>query len=127
VSTDKDLFYSCTLSHFSTSSPSSFCLRLSHSLFLFLFLCSTLRLSPSRVSNLLLLRLPYGEDAIVPNQETMASQDVPVDDGEKSLSEKMAKDQAAAELENRGEIANLPPDPDAHLSPEERAKIVRLS
>lgn len=74
-----------------------------------------------------MLRLPYGEDAIVLNQETMASQDVPVDDGEKSLNEKMAKDQAAAELENRGEIANLPPDPDAHFSPEERAKIVRLS
>jgi hypothetical protein len=56
----------------------------------------------------------------------MASQEAPVEDGEQSLKEKVATDQPAVELEQRGEIANLPPDPDAHLSPEERARIVRL-
>ena len=56
----------------------------------------------------------------------MASQEVPVEDGEQSLKEKTATDQPSVELEHRGEIANLPPDPDAHLSPEERARIVRL-
>ena len=56
----------------------------------------------------------------------MASQEAPVDDGEKSLTnEKVAADQAAGDLEHRGEIANLPPDPDEHLSAEERARIVR--
>ncbi|KIN03905.1 hypothetical protein OIDMADRAFT_158863 [Oidiodendron maius Zn] len=56
----------------------------------------------------------------------MASQEAPVDDGEKSLTnEKVAADHAAGDLEHRGEIANLPPDPDAHLSAEERARIDR--
>lgn len=54
----------------------------------------------------------------------MASPEIAVED--ESLKEKMASEQAAADLENRGEIANLPPDPDAHLSAEERARIVRI-
>jgi hypothetical protein len=53
----------------------------------------------------------------------MASPEIAVED--ESLKEKMANEQEAADLENRGEIANLPPDPDAHLSAEERAQIVR--
>lgn len=63
----------------------------------------------------------------------MASQDVLVDDGdgekslrEKSLNEKTATEQAVGDLEHQGEIVNLPLDPDAHLSPEERAQIVRV-
>jgi hypothetical protein len=55
--------------------------------------------------------------------KTMASPEIAVED--ESLKEKMASEQEAADLENRGEIANLPPDPDAHLSAEERALIVR--
>jgi hypothetical protein len=56
----------------------------------------------------------------------MASPEVPIDDGEKSFTnEKVATENADGDLEHRGEIANLPPDPDGHLSAEERALIVR--
>lgn len=56
----------------------------------------------------------------------MASPDVVMEDGDQSLKEKTADDQTATNLEDRGEIANLPPDPDANLTAEERERIVSL-
>jgi hypothetical protein len=56
----------------------------------------------------------------------MASPDILADDGEKSIDEKLAAGHSEGDVADRGEIANLPPDPDAHLSPEERARIVSI-
>jgi hypothetical protein len=47
-------------------------------------------------------------------------------DSEKTDDEKGAVGQYDRGLEDAGEIANLPPDPDAHMSPEERARVVRI-
>jgi hypothetical protein len=57
----------------------------------------------------------------------MSSPDMVADDGEKSVDEKLAAGHSEGDLADRGEVANLPPDPDAHLTAEERARIVRIS
>jgi hypothetical protein len=56
----------------------------------------------------------------------MEPQAIAKHDSDKSDDEKAAAGQYDRGLEDAGEIANLPPDPDAHLSPAERARVVRI-
>lgn len=59
------------------------------------------------------------------DQAQMESQAAAKDDSEKSEVEKAIAGQDVEKNDTVPYTSDLPPDPDAHLSPEERAKIVR--